>query len=514
MSALKAPSLLTRVDVAPDGRMLLEAQEWATYWAPVHQFANCELDGAITALHAAWLKYIRSRFDRSLQREYCFRYFCLLDQVLSMHGEERHSPLWKHVLRAVVGFECFGLRAPTLGTQVLAAGTTTLRNPCYLLAKLKLPDALDDTQFLPLIAIGDDRGPGLFYHYRQYRLSKDSPMSLLLYLTVSPAHRSTSFNLVDSFVGGMGSAGDPRVGQRGQSLWKHVLKPVIQAEHSRVSGPLVLEFIDVGAGSGALTADLCRRLLTWAAAASISLRFRLWFVDVCLANPARFFRTARLRSSIDSLMFVGDNYRSWLARPRPSPISSGLRLALVSKLFNNLSHFCACRVRTDVLPSSVVGLPFSREGKHLPTRCLTPYGPGPEALMISSSRVALPQGHTFAPASLSGFYRALRLASSTDSRKGEPEDGMYLPFRALDPECLVTSVGESVLERLLEHCDHLIVEDADLRPTELVEHLRTFSLHALAACDMTRTLGLTGNYAYVLWRKGDKQPPLAGELLW
>jgi hypothetical protein len=167
-----------------------------------------------------------------------------------------------------------------------------------------------------------------------------------------------------------------------------------------------------------------------------------------------------------------------------------------------------------VLPSSVVGSLFFREGKHLPTRCLAPEGPGPEALMISSSRVALPEGRTFAQASLSGFYRALHLASSTDSREGEPEGAVFLPLRALDPECLVTSAGKSVLERLLKYCSYLIVEDADLRPTELVEHLQTFSLHALTTCEMTRALGLTGNYAYVLWRRGGKQPRLAGELLW
>jgi len=134
--------------------------------------------------------------------------------------------------------------------------------------------------------------------------------------------------------------------------------------------------------------------------------------------------------------------------------------------------------------------------------------------MMSNSRVALPQGRTFAQASLSGFYRALHLASSTNSRKGEPEGEVFLPLRVLDPDCLVTSTGESVLARVLEYCDYLIVEDADLRPAELVEHLRAFSLHALTACDIARTLGLTGNYAYVLWRRGGKQPRLTGELLW
>jgi hypothetical protein len=196
------------------------------------------------------------------------------------------------------------------------------------------------------------------------------------------------------------------------------------------------------------------------------------------------------------------------------PISSGLRVALVSKLFNNLSHFSICPFRTDVLPSQVVGSVVFKEGKHLPAYCLAPDGPGPEALLVSNSRIALPQGRTFAQASLSEFYRALRLALTANSEKEVSEEEVCLPLRALDPGCLVASDDASVLARLLEHCDYLIVEDADLRPKDLIEHLGRFSLRTLAAYDMTKALGLIANHAYVLWRKGGKEPPLSGERLW
>ena len=220
VALLEALILVTSLDIAPDGRFVPQTCDWPTFWAPAHQLANREIDRALDALHAAWHDYIRSSFDRTLQREYCFRYFTLLDLVLATGSEGQDSCSWKHALRAVVGFECFGLRVPALGTQVLAAGTTTLRNPCYLLARLKWPDALDDTwpdalddtQFLPLIAPSDNESARLFYHYRQYKLSKDSPVSLLLYLAASAAHRSASFSLVDSMVGGISSGGDPRTG--------------------------------------------------------------------------------------------------------------------------------------------------------------------------------------------------------------------------------------------------------------------------------------------------------------
>jgi len=94
-----------------------------------------------------------------------------------------------------------------------------------------------------------------------------------------------------------------------------------------------------------------------------------------------------------------------------------------------------------------------QERERLPTYCLAPDGPGPEALMVSNSRVVLPEGRTFAQASLSQFHGALRLVSTADSGKRVPEDGVWLPLRALDPECLVAADGASVLARLLEHCD-------------------------------------------------------------
>jgi len=514
LSLLETPVLLTRLDVVPDGRFVPETRNWATFWEPVHQLANAQVDGALDSLHAAWRDYIRSRFHRSLQREYCFRYFSLLDLVLSAGGHGQHSSSWQRALRVVVSFECFGLRAPALGEEILAAGTTTLRNPCYLLAKLKWPDALDDAQFLPLIAVCDDGSSGLFYHYRQYGLAKDSPISLLLYLAASPAHRSSSFGLVDSLVGGISPGLDPRIGQRARRLWERILRPIIEATYADPSGPIGLEFVDVGAGSGALTSALCRKLLAWGAVAGFSPRFRLWFVDLRLADPARFFRSRDLKNSVDGLMFLGDDYRGWLARPRPLPGSLGLRVALVSKLFNNLSLFSVCSLSAEVLPAPVAGSVFFKEGKHMPAHCLSPEGPGPEALMVSSSRVALPEGRTFAQASHSDFYRAVQLALAADGSGDGLDNRVCLPLRAFNPECLVASNGASVLGRLLENCDCLIVEDADLRPKELVEHLRTFSLHELTACDMTKALGLIGNHAYVLWGKGGKKPRLGGERLW
>ena len=64
--------------------------------------------------------------------------------------------------------------------------------------------------------------------------------------------------------------------------------------------------------------------------------------------------------------------------------------------------------------------------------------------------------------------------------------------------------------------DYVVIEDADLRPQDLVEHMKTFSLHSITIKDMTKVLGLTGNYAYVIWPKSKpkEEPNLGGEWIW
>jgi hypothetical protein len=96
-----------------------------------------------------------------------------------------------------------------------------------------------------------------------------------------------------------------------------------------------LEFADVGAGSGGLTSAVCRQIHN----AGFKLKYRLWFVDLETADPACFFGDRKLRCVVDSLLFLGDDYRSWLSGEKPLPTADCLRIALISRLFNNLSRF-------------------------------------------------------------------------------------------------------------------------------------------------------------------------------
>jgi hypothetical protein len=242
-----------------------------------------------------------------------------------------------------------------------------------------------------IITVADSNRPELFYHYRQYTLSPDSPISLLLYPAVSIEKRAASFRLLNSLVGGVSYGIDPRTHERAYRLYHGIIHPIIETINGIEAKLTSLEFVDVGAGSESLTAAIRHQFLNIGS----KPRFRFWFVDLEPSDPTRFFYAKKLRASVDCPTFLGDDYRSWLSRPQPIPPVNGLRIALVSKLFNNLSGFSICRLsKEESLPLLNRMLVASDLEAHRPSICLAPGGSGVKSLAISNTRVPLREGRT------------------------------------------------------------------------------------------------------------------------
>ena len=88
-------------------------------------------------------------------------------------------------------------------------------------------------------------------------------------------------------------------------------------------------------------------------------------------------------------------------------------------------------------------------------------------------------------------------------------------MRSFNPECLVTLNGKSVISCLADNCDYIIIEDADLAPEDLITHVKVFSLYSIVIYNMTKILGLKGNYAYVICSKQKVDAlPTRGEQIW
>ena len=514
LSILEQQLIMAGIRVFDDGHFAVETRDWNSYWHTLYELNDREVQGSLDALQSAWKDYLRSGFDSLLRQEFCFRYFSLLDILLSNCREADVPYSWLHVLQVTLGFECFGITSSS-NSEILGAGICTLRNPCYLLAKLKMPDVLDDPQFLPIITVAGDRKPELFYHYRQYTLSVDSPMSLMFYPAISGAKRSASFRLINSLAGGVSYSIDPRTREQAQRLCQGIIRPIMEANKLTESETACIELVDVGAGSGSLTSCICREIQEMTASTGFHPKFRLWFVDLEPSDPTRFFRAKRLRGLVDSLTFLGNDYRDWLSQPQPLPPANGLRIVLISRLLNNLSRFYIRRLSGEE-SHLILNNRATTSGSeiYLPSVCLAPDRRGTESLLISNARVALCDGRTFAQASLARFYEGLFLLTTTTLSES-PTDGLFLPVRTFNPDCLLTPDDKSVISRLAENCDYIVIEDADLRQQDLIEHTTRFSLHSVVVYDMTKALRLTGNYAYVVWPKTRAVPPnFAGEQIW
>ncbi len=278
-----------------------------------------------------------------------------------------------------------------------------------------------------------------------------------------------------------------------------------------------VELIDLGAGSGVLAAGVCRELGGFFAGQNTRPTFRVWALDLWPMGPKRFFAQRDVRRFTDSLTIIKADYRDWLSADEPFPPARGLRVALASRFFNNLSDF-----QIDSL--SPAQIPWLRDfagsdwKNCLPSRCLGRGQPGASALLISNSRAWIGGGRTFKQVSLSQYYRGLYTLmhpQDADEPLDTPADRVFLPRRRFRRSALRNRDGGSIIERLNDWCDLIVVQDADLRPSDLRAHCDRAGLSGLVAIDMTKQLGLRGHYCYALGdSRDDALKSLDGQRLW
>ncbi len=508
---LRRDVLVIGLRVMPDSSIEVETTDWNSYWKPLSQLHSEEIEKALTLLHEAWARYIRSGFQEG-RREFCRRYFLLLDLVIREYKYMPNADV-RSALRATLSFECIAIRSSFSAEETLGAAICNQRNPCYLLAKLKMPDAPEDPQFLPLVTAGE-AGKRLFYSYRQYRLAPGSAISLISYLAVPLEDRANSFKAWSSLASLIGESGDPRSRERATRLFRNVVRPILESQTTDTHNH-VTELVDIGAGSGQFSAALCQQILRYGKQRGAGeSRVAVWSVDLEVRETAKFF-LGEMRGRVDVLSYLGADYRGWLSLPTPLPPARGLRIAVHCKTLDGLSRFS---IRE--LSGEESRLVCERGG--LANFAAVPFTPSFDqetdirGIGISNIRVDLPDGRTFAQPALSAFYEGLWLISSstTDARNLSVSRGLFAPIRTFNSDSLLTRDGVSVIGRLVQYCDWLFIEDPDLTASSLVEHLQNFSLQRVEAYNVTRILGLTSNYAYLLWKRSRSKPPIGGEVLW
>lgn len=476
-NVLRSGELIRTLSIDETGRIVLQACDWDAYWGG-DVYKDNHLRPWLDRLWTVRDQFIQSDYALDLAAPYCQAYFSLLRRLVERPGSNA-------ALRALLGMESFSIK--WWGREgIQAAGTLTLRNPVYLLAKLREPGAYEDAKFLPVICpLSDAVGAGaeLFYYYRQIKIQGALSASLLIYPSVNLSRRSDSFGCIEAVSSALSFKPDPRSRQRGERIADWAVAPFLDSQRAIHRSRAEVSFIDLGGGSGALLAEICKRLVKEHGPVLRDRKFSWSIVDVSPQDASRRTQSRELRPYMSYLEYLPAEYARWIFE-ECKDVHPKYNLALVCRLLNNLSS-----IEIEFSSDSKVVAELSTVRKRPvpdithPADCLAGLSPDCRSLVASNSRIQLHGGTTFRQASLSDYFRALHRIRHASKEAGER--ALYFPVRRFNEEALILPDDSSMLDRLCQLAGMVVIEDVDLHAEVLIDHLKKRGLDHLAASDAT-----------------------------
>ena len=524
--------------------LTLSSETWPAYWRPCRDFfeADRRLVHRIVQLKKAWVALLRSPGRKVRQRVFCWRYFALLHQTLSIARAEpdRGDPI--PILHRIIAFESFpiGVR----GSEGGAAGVFAGRNPVYLLGRLQAQAPLPTPRHVPLVLPLGQLTP--FYCYRQLQLSNESGASLLVFPAVELRERRASFAPIDRLTRLISAEPDPRARRRARLLARRVLLPLVRAQSGVNPGLTARTFsiLDIGAGTGHLAATAWREVRRRSGCGSLP-DGALHFVDAAGPCGGRSYGISRSSDGIACAEWTTSDYRelldddSWLQAHGPFDWVFLCRLlcnastisvetaddlhddgytksprAIRRRLWGRrASRRAAARQEPRPPAPHVRARSFSWPDCN-PARCLAPsrQPSGAGNLRVRPVPRALRSGIAMPQLSLSDYFTAMRIVQAEDLGAASAER-RYLPIRRFNPAALITSRGQSVLGQLLKASSAIVIEDPDVQPEHLVGHVGQFGLDRAAVVHFVRGPFRTKVRQYVI-TKPEIAAHLPGERLW
>ena len=491
--ALLAPLLIGEVRLDEHGQIQLEQLPWQKYWASLYQAASAgisEMGPLLDALQQSWLSLIQFPGRGEQVIRYCHDYFQLLN--FGLQQSQRLGGDWPAVMGRIVGFECFPILPLSWKGSALLVGTSTHRNPVYLLSRLRNPTALDETGLIPLVL--DAQTNQTFYHYRQVKISRSPAFSLLLHLPVELEQRASGYAFVQAFRQQLTRSPEPRAKQRAGRLLRKVVVPLSEvffADSHDLESKHRWRILDLGGGSGMVVRLIADHLVQCRKHLGKNLRVSITMVDVGRKGAGARFQRSR---SINYSEQIRQDYRRWLDTQTPSP-TPRFDMALLARLLGSLSLWEIGASRDPGILLSLAGKQLPGPGleilnmancdwSFLPEKILSSSSPRLEHLHVSPIRVRLKGGRFFQQLSLTRYSQALGYASGLLPPPYVPDMVCY-PVRKWNPQALLTPSGKSVLAILLEQARSVVIEDPDVDQETLATHLRQWKLTNVEAVDMT-----------------------------
>ena len=470
--AFVSKDIVTAIEIDWHGRIEIKKQTWDLYWnikdtLPEHD--------SFVRFERARKAYFDSNFKLDYVGEYCYRYFILLSKWLSI----RNDAYVLKLLSKLLSLENFAIHWCGNKTGI-AAGTTSHRNPAYLLAHLGKKSSNEDPKYLPVIMLRSSSDNKLFYHYRQYRLSNDPDFSIFMYPATNLDCREESFTLIESFANGFTRKSDPRSKPRAQLIAKSAIYPFLKSSFAEDNNAKRdVNIVDLGGGSGIMLRHIWEHILGKDRTAKENWNLCGSIIGLRVQNPARHFSKGELRANLSYLDYQQMDYISWIDR-QPETLQSDV--VLLCRLLNNISLFDLESTDDEGELWYIVGQQHSPENivnqRYNPIYCLDPQNYCPENLIHTNGKTQLSEDRSaYRVISLTDYYKAMSTCVGIDTKN----NSYYYPVRKFNHSSLLNSKGESIIEKLSKITNLIIIEDVDLTANYLSKHIQEHNLNCTAS---------------------------------
>jgi hypothetical protein len=518
---LLSEDILVEILIDWFGQPTFSTLSWQKYWEPVTPLLSAASLNVLENLRKAGKHYIQARFSRLPMISYSFNYFSLLKEALDSLKNGCNETAKSALLGKILGFENFVIRWAN-GENGAACGTTTIRNPCYLLSKIKQPKTQDDPKFLALITVSSVAnffGPSIYYYYRQYKIDNEFGISMLLCPAVSFSERANSFTLIESLTSGLSDKTDPRSEQRSQILADLAISPFLTKLVSGIGAETGLEinFVDIGSGNGALVSNIWRQVLRTCPDIAKNCKLACSMVGLRVQNPLRHFNKGSLRGTVSYLDYHQSDYIQWVQEQKFTRGDYKFDVALLCRLLKNLSEFKLVSSSDwriiHKLGEDGLSKTLWTDRSFQPHNCLHPDNPSTKNVFLKNSSVSLGHGKSFKHLSLTSYYKALQLLDGKVTKNISDDNAIYFPVRQFNQASLELPDGKSFLEKLCSFAKLIVIEDVDLTKEDLIQHLAENNLENVSASHINKHNRFNSASIFCLCKK-EFADLLPGKKIW
>lgn len=505
----RSEELVAQIMAPGGGYIHIQGASWDQYWGPVKSRMRPGELKRLDALKQRRVAYIKSGYVLEDAIPYCHAYFDLLRSLLVNRSSTS-------ALRLLLGLECFRIMRHA-DESSCAAGVITVRHPVYMLAKLREPGAYDDPKFLPVVSPcnwDDPDSTDLFYHYRQVKVHGDPPASLLMYPAIDLAERANSFSCIDSVSSSLRYQSDPRSRNRAQAIADWAIAPFMRHEGTVNRDSHEFAFVDLGGGSGSLLGEVSKRLLNHHGSLIAGRKFAWSIVDLGLQDATRRTHNPELRRLMSYIDYAPAPYKSWIEDERVHQGPPKYDVVLICRLLNNLSKIALeCASSQEAIVDGVISTDRNLPVRYHPADCLHKSCVDRGTLIASNARVKFGGGTTFRQASVSDYFKALYQLSNARLTGKLDKSDLYYPVRRFNQDSIFLPDGTSIFSALVRLANLIVIEDVDLSPDILREHLQTHSPGDLAASDATDRMRMQSASLLCVTRRG-LASALPGRRIW